>query len=50
MLDYYEKNKKLPKIDKVFINCCMKILCEESPSGRPPKQEIKELKDKLTIF
>ena len=28
----------------------MKILCNESASGRPPKKEIKELKDKLTTF
>ena len=50
LLDYYDKNKSLPVVDKVFINSCMKILCNESPSGRPPKKEIKELKDKLTKF
>ena len=43
-----KKNNKLPEIDKVFVNSCMKILCNESASGRPPKKEIKELKDKLT--
>jgi hypothetical protein len=43
-------NPVLPEIDKVFVNSCMKILCNESASGRPPKKEIKELKDKLTIF
>jgi hypothetical protein len=50
LLDYFEKNNKLPEIDKVFVNSCMKILCNESASGRPPKKEIKELKDKLTTF
>jgi hypothetical protein len=50
LLDYFEKNNKLPEIDKVFVNSCMKILCNESASGRPPNKEIKELKDKLTIF
>jgi len=50
LLDYFEKNNKLPIIDKVFVNSCMKILCNESASGRPPKKEIKELKDKLTTF
>ena len=50
LLDYFEKNNKLPKIDKIFVNSCMKILCNESASGRPPKKEIKELKDKLTTF
>jgi hypothetical protein len=50
LLDYFGKNNKLPEIDKVFVNSCMKILCNESASGRPPKKEIKELKDKLTTF
>ena len=43
-------NPVLPEIDKVFVNSCMKILCNENSSGRPPKKEIKELKDKLTTF
>jgi transposase len=50
LLDYFEKNNKLREIDKIFVNSCMKILCNESASGRPPKKEIKELKDKLTAF
>lgn len=50
LLDYYEKNNKLPEIDKIFINSCMKILCYENASGRPPKKEVKELKDTLTTF
>jgi hypothetical protein len=50
LLDYFEKNNKLLEIDKVFVNSCMKILCNESATGRPPKKEIKELKDKLTAF
>lgn len=50
LLDYFEKNNKLPEIDKVLVNSCMKILCNESATGRPPKKEIKELKDKLTAF
>jgi hypothetical protein len=50
LLDYFEKNNKLPEIDKIFVNSCMKILCNESASGRPPKKEVKELKDKLTTF
>ena len=50
LLDYFEKNNKLHIIDKVFVNSCMKILCNESSSGRPPKKEIKELKDNLTSF
>jgi hypothetical protein len=50
LLDYFFQNNKLPEINKVFVNSCMKILCNESASGRPPKKEIKELKDKLTAF
>jgi transposase len=50
LLNHFEKNNKLPEIDKVFVNSCMKILCNESGTGRPPKKEIKELKDKLTTF
>ena len=50
LLDYYNKNNKLPIIDKEFINSCMKILCNEKATGRPPKKEIKELKDKLKLF
>ena len=50
LLDYHNRKKKLPVVDKVFINCCMKILCEEKSTGRPPKKEIKDLKEKLTKF
>lgn len=50
LLDYYDKNNTLLKIDKVFINSCMKILCEEKSTGRPPKKEIKELKENLSNF
>ena len=50
LLNYYESHNALPVIDKVFINSCMKIMCNEKPQGRPPKKEIKELKDKLTAF
>jgi len=50
LLDYYEKHNKLVIINDEFINSCMKILCNEKSSGRPPKQEIKELKEKLSAF
>ena len=50
LLDHYEKNNNLPIIDKVFVNSCMKILCKENPSGRPPKPEVKKIKDELTLF
>jgi len=50
LLDYYEKNSKLPIIDKTFINSCMKILCNKNGNGRPPKQETKKIKDTLITF
>jgi hypothetical protein len=50
LLDHYEKHNILPIINDEFINSCMKILCNEKASGRPPKKEIKELKDCLTAF
>lgn len=50
LLDYFEKNNKLPEINKVFVNSCMKILCNKNAAGRPPNKEIKKLKDKLAIF
>ena len=51
LLHYYENNNNsLPKISKELINSTMKILCNEKTQGRPPKQEIKELKEKLTAF
>ena len=50
LLDHYDKNNTLPVINDEFINSCMKILCNEKASGRPPKKESKEVKDKLTAF
>lgn len=50
LLDHYDKHNKLPIINDEFINSCMKILCNEKATGRPPKKEIKELKDNLTTF
>ena len=51
LLHYYENNNHtLPIINDEFINSCMKILCNEKSAGRPPKPEIKALKDKLTAF
>jgi len=50
LLDYYEINKSLPIINDEFVNSCIKILCNESTNGRPPKREIKELKDTLKLY
>lgn len=50
LLDYHNKHNSLPTIDKVFVNSCMKILCEEKARGRPPKEEVRLLKEKLTKF
>ena len=50
LLDHYDKHSSLPDINGELINSCMKILCNEKAQGRPPKPEIKALKDKLTAF
>ena len=50
LLHHYDKHTTLPVINDEFINSCMKILCNEKSTGRPPKKEIKELKDTLTSF
>ena len=50
LLDHYDKHNTLHVINDEFINSCMKILCNEKASGRPPKKEIKELKDRLIAF
>ena len=50
LLDHYDKHNSLPTINDEFINSCMKILCNEKATGRPPKKEIKELKDTLSAF
>ena len=50
LLDHYEKHNRLPIINDEFINSSMKILCNEKASGRPPKQEIKELKETFSFL
>ena len=50
LLDHYDKYHTLPSINEEFINSCMKILCNTPVQGRPPKAEIKELKDILIAF
>ena len=50
LLNFYHTHNKLPIIDKVFINCCMKIICKHKSTGRPPKKEVQELKSTLKEF
>ena len=50
LLDYYNKNGKLPIIDKTFINTCIKIQCDETKGGRPASEKVQQLKDELNIF
>jgi len=50
LLHCNKKDKILPTIDDKFINCCMKILCNESTTGRPAKEEIQKLKKELSTF
>jgi hypothetical protein len=53
LLNHYETNNHiLPEIDKVLILNVMKVVCGEkhTNTGKPPKKETVELKDKLTTF
>jgi len=50
LLDYYNKNGKLPIIDKTFINTCIKIQCDETKGGRLASEKVQQLKDVLNIF
>ena len=53
ILHHYETNNHiLPDIDKVLILNVMKVVCGEkhTNTGKPPKKETIELKDKLTTF
>ena len=51
ILSFFEDEGTIPKIDKTFVNCCMKVICgERQGRGRKPKKKVQELKDKLTTF
>ena len=50
LLDYFNRNKKLPTIDKPFVNTCLKLMCKEHVSGRPPSKQVKKLKTNLQKF
>jgi hypothetical protein len=51
LLDYYEKNNKLPKINDDFVNACLKIQCSiEDNRGKPPSEETIKLKNELKTF
>jgi hypothetical protein len=50
LLNYYNKNNKLPIIDKTFINTCIKVQCEENKGGRPASNIVQKLKDELNAF
>jgi len=51
LLDYYEKNNKLPKINDDFVNACLKIQCSiEDNRGKPPNEETIKLKNELKTF
>jgi transposase len=50
LLDYYEKYQTLPTIDHKFIQTCMKVVCKETTTGRPPSDATIELKTTLKTF
>jgi len=51
LLNYYHTHNTLPKIDKLFVNCCLKTVCvKKTARGRPPNEETQLLKTQLTNF
>jgi hypothetical protein len=52
LLHHYEQQSTLPPINHSLINTTMKILCDvkEDKRGRPPKQEVVEMRQKLNLF
>ncbi len=51
LLDYFEKNNKLPSINKEFVNACLKIQCSvENGRGKPPSEKTIKLKEELKTF
>ena len=52
MLEDYETNNTLPKIDDTFINTIMKVVCGEKTEkrGKPASEKTKILKDKFIAF
>ena len=51
LLNYYHTHRTLPKIDKLFVNCCLKTVCvKKTARGRPPNKETQILKTHLTDF
>ena len=39
LLDYFEKNNKLPIINKEFVNACLKTMCTDATTGKPPSEK-----------
>jgi len=47
---YDTNNHTLPEFNKELVKSTMKILCNENAQGKPPKPEIKALKEHLKAF
>ncbi len=50
LLDYFEKNNKLPNINKEFVNACLKTMCSDATTGKPPSEKTIKLKEELKNF
>ena len=50
LLDYFEKNNKLPIINKEFVNTCLKTMCTDATTGAPPSEKTIKLKEELKTF
>jgi len=50
LIHCFDNGATLPTIDRQFVTSVMKLLCEESTSGRPPNEETKRIKENLKAF
>jgi hypothetical protein len=46
----YDSEIPLPRIDRQFVTSIMKVICEKPKTGKPPSNETKLLKERLTVF
>lgn len=48
LVQYFDTHQRLPVIDRVFVNTCMKVVCKQSTQGRLPSEKVKKLREELS--
>jgi hypothetical protein len=46
----YDTNQTIPKIDRAYVKCFMKVLCETPKRGRKPTQATVDCKEEISKF